>query len=178
MVKAPLRLPPLGGRAAPLRLPPLGGRVQTTEECRAELARAMPRRRRSSPKAMASMSVLEQHADAQRYADCFNKSPHPGNLTPLRHALARPTVLSSLGRKPAEPIGSATSRDSRFLMARAGLPRGEKQARWPSPTGCFGTGPMPSKKHTYVFAETYLCFFKNIPMFFQKHTYDFPKTYL
>ena len=29
---------------------------------------------------------------------------------------------------------------------------------------------MIFQKHTYVFPKTYLCFFKNIPMFFQKHT--------
>ena len=34
------------------------------------------------------------------------------------------------------------------------------------------------QKHTYVFSETYLCFFKNTPMFFQKHTYDFSETHV
>ena len=38
--------------------------------------------------------------------------------------------------------------------------------------------PLFSKKHTFVFKKTYLCFFKNIPMIFQKHTYDFSKTHL
>ena len=37
---------------------------------------------------------------------------------------------------------------------------------------------MIFQKHTYDFPKTYLCFFRNIPMFFQKHTYVFSKTHL
>ena len=37
---------------------------------------------------------------------------------------------------------------------------------------------MIFQKHTYDFSETYLCFFRNIPMIFQKHTYVFSKTHL